>query len=73
MELFIRHALDLTTLKIINYDATHYVILPITSSDFLFLCLLVYTLSSQLSLKPIQFMFFNGVSSYGVYRVQISN
>jgi hypothetical protein len=73
MELFIRHALDLTALKIIKYDASHCGILPVTSSCFLFLCLLVYTLSSQRSLKPIQFMFFSGVSSYVVYRVQTSN
>jgi hypothetical protein len=57
-------------LKIIKYDASLYVTLPITSSCFPFLCLLVCTLSSQLSLKPIQFVFFNGFSSYAVYRVQ---
>jgi len=73
MGLFVRPHWIWLPLKIIKYDASLYGILPITSTCFLFLCLLVCTLSSQLSLKPIQFIFVIGLSSYAVYRVQNRN
>jgi hypothetical protein len=50
--------------KVWRFVLRHFAYIPFL---FSFLCLLVYTCSSWLSLRPIHFMFFNGVSSYAVY------